>query len=197
MSNKSTTEFLLARHGETEWNRIRRLQGRLDSPLSQAGQSQALTLAESMQNCGVDLILSSPLGRARETAKVCQEVLTLDLHLDEGLQERHFGQWQSQYFDELSHHDNFEAVFFQVTDRAPPGGESGVECGDRISKVLCSIANSFQQRKFLIVTHGDAIRCFLASLSQQGECDAYSQYGNGRVFPVNYCHQKNEFSVLE
>ncbi|PWK46357.1 histidine phosphatase family protein, partial [Pleionea mediterranea] len=69
--------FYLARHGETEWNRIKRLQGRLDSPLTEQGIQQANDLAASMTNYSVDAVITSPLLRARRTAEICQQQLNV------------------------------------------------------------------------------------------------------------------------
>jgi len=100
--------------------------------------------------------------------------------------ERDFGEWQSHFFDDLHDQPYFQQVFLQVTDKAPPGGESGLACGERIDAALRSLAHQAPRRRLLVVTHGDAIRCFLARLSAEQGCDAYSQYGNGRIFTLTY-----------
>jgi len=195
MPKKSTTHFFLARHGETEWNRVRRLQGTLDSPLSPAGILQAKALARSCADKNIELVVSSPLGRACKTAELCSPLLGSNMLIDPSLIERHFGRWQSEYFDDLSDHKHFEHIFFRVTDKAPPGGESGIDCGRRIAQALQSIADNEQQKRILVITHGDAIRCFMAMLEQQSQCDAYSQYGNGKVFSVAFCHRQRQFEA--
>jgi broad specificity phosphatase PhoE len=197
MSTKSVTRFYLARHGETEWNRERRLQGRLDSPLTQAGQLQAQQLGNRLLDKKIDLIIASPLGRASRTAMLCQKILQVDWRADEALQERHFGDWQQRIFDDLSDCPDFHSVFFKVTDIAPPNGETGTACGRRVEQALRRIASDYDSHNILIVTHGDAIRCFLAILEYGSECDAYSQSGNGHDYAVGFCHQSQSFKLLE
>lgn len=186
----------MARHGETEWNQLRRLQGRLDSPLTTQGIEQAKALAVNLSTQNIHRIISSPLGRALNTAKLCQQELQIQIEIEQELQERHFGDWQDQLFDELSNQANFKSVFFEVTDDSPPSGESGHACGLRIWQSLVKTAEKFPSENLLIITHGDAIRCFLSRLNQTGAVDAYSQYGNGRVFELNYIHVSKEFVLV-
>jgi len=194
MQTKKITQFLLARHGETQWNQLRRLQGSLDSALTERGQSQAIDLAHSMMEQSVDLILSSPLGRALSTASKCEKMLSSEINVHIGLVERHFGDWQGKYFDELTEEESFEDIFLQVTNDSPPNGESGIDCRIRILKTLTDVANNNPQKKILVITHGDAIRCFLDSFMKTNGNDAYSQYANGQVFPVEFCHISQQFS---
>lgn len=193
---KSSSYFYLARHGETDWNRHRRLQGHLNSDLSPTGKQQAESLAQLAEDNAIELIISSPLGRALDTAIICQKKLSLDLSISDELIERHFGDWQGLYFDDLQSETHFESIFFQVTEQSPPNGESGLDCAIRINNCLKSIALQHSQKRILVVTHGDAIRCFLSSLSHQSACDAYSQYGNGKLFPIEFCHTSQEFKML-
>ena len=79
--------FYLARHGETQWNTIKRLQGRLDSPLTERGKLQAQVLGQSLQNQGIELIVSSALFRAANTAASCQQILGCPHHIIEDLTE--------------------------------------------------------------------------------------------------------------
>ncbi|MGX5174793.1 histidine phosphatase family protein [Aliikangiella sp. IMCC44653] len=190
---KTTTTFYIARHGETEWNVVRKLQGRLDSPLTSAGQLQAKKIAKLFAEKAIQLILTSPLGRAIETAKYCQQSLHSPLLTIDNLQERDFGHWQTRYFDELRDCREFESIFFQVTSAAPPGGESGIDCAKRIQLALQTAAESNREQQVLVITHGDAIRCFLNSFKEKGFCDAYSKYGNGQFFKVEYCHINKQF----
>lgn len=71
------SRVLLVRHGETEWNRERRRQGRLDSPLTPRGRLDAEASAETCAGLAADSIFSSPLGRARETASVVSSALSM------------------------------------------------------------------------------------------------------------------------
>jgi len=190
------TKLYLARHGETEWNLEKRLQGRLNSPLTDSGISQALSLGERLCNHNIKAIYSSPLGRASQTALACQDILGIEITHREDLQERHFGDWQSSLFDELNGHENFENIFFMVTHHSPPNGESGTECANRINASLNDIVQQHVGQSVLAVTHGDAIRCFMSLITQESGTDAYSQYGNGKIFELDFCHNLKSFQFI-
>ncbi|NQZ11558.1 MAG: histidine phosphatase family protein [Algicola sp.] len=194
------THFLLARHGQTQWNLLKKLQGRLDSEITETGYQQAQQLAETLASKpaskSVDLIVTSPLPRASITANICQQKLQCPIQTNEGLIERHFGDWQSQLFDDLGDQPYFSEIFFQVTEHAPPNGESGIDCANRFKQALIEIATKNPQKAILIVTHGDAIRCFSTQLKQVAFCDAYSQYGNGSVIATEFDHQLEKFEIL-
>ncbi|MCI2284085.1 histidine phosphatase family protein [Colwellia sp. MSW7] len=67
------TRLYLARHGETLWNRTRRLQGQLDSELTDLGNLQSAQIADELVTKNIQLIISSPLGRAVKSATICQK----------------------------------------------------------------------------------------------------------------------------
>lgn len=191
------TSFYLARHGQTEWNAIKKLQGRLDSPLTDEGKAQAAMLAEQVKSAKLDSIFCSPLPRAHKCALICQQQLQIPLTIEPQLIERDFGLWQGQLFDDVRTQPNFEDIFFRVTRKAPPEGETGIDCAERFAHALETIANNQPKpnNKILVITHGDVLRCFCAELNQKSFCDAYSQYGNAKLFIVDYCHKNNKFSV--
>lgn len=88
------THILLIRHGETDWNRQGRRQGRIDVPLNQAGREQSLTCGQALVALPVDLILTSPLSRATETARIVAGCLGYPddrIRCESGLIERDFG----------------------------------------------------------------------------------------------------------
>jgi broad specificity phosphatase PhoE len=190
--NKSKTQFYIARHGETEWNKMRRLQGRLDSNLTQNGKLQAQQIAAQLCNKNIELIISSPLGRAHKTAQIVSADISRNIITDALLVERHFGDWQGCLFDDLTQQANFHQIFKQVTEHCPPFGETGLDCAQRMSKQLKVIAQDYQQETILIITHGDAIRCLLSDISQNVAVDAYSQYGNGKIFNLVFDHQAQQ-----
>lgn len=187
------TRLLIARHGETYWNKEKRLQGHLNSELTPHGNLQAEALSMSLLSESIDFIVSSPLKRAYATAQQCSRHLNVELLINEQIKERNFGEWQSLLFESLKEERFFSEIFFQVTEHLPPGGESGKACAQRMHSALLTLAQNNYQKTILVITHGDAIRCFLDLLSEDSACDAYSQYGNGRVFTIDYCFQNKHF----
>ncbi len=92
--------MLLIRHGETEWNRVGRLQGREDSPLTERGLAQADRLARAAASLGVARVLASPLGRARITAERVAAATGAPLQIRDGLAEMAFGACAGLTLDE-------------------------------------------------------------------------------------------------
>ena len=93
---REPTRIIAIRHGETAWNVASRLQGQLDVPLNERGQAQAQLTAQSLLEDRPDVLYSSDLSRARDTARAIAEALDLPLHEHASLRERHFGIWQGQ-----------------------------------------------------------------------------------------------------
>ena len=158
-------KFYLLRHGQTEWNVARRLQGRLDSELTQIGQAQALRQAEIMcpvlaKNPNLS-ILSSPQGRALTTAKIATNAQEFKIMTDPRLREISAGSWDGCYLADIeeSHaslfnqaRNPFELMFF-----APDGeGASAVQtrCEDFLNQ---------QSAPAMLVTHG-ATLCVLRGI---------------------------------
>lgn len=97
-------EIIIVRHGETVWNREGRLQGRMDSPLTDRGRAQARLMGDWLARDGVDqhALLSSPLGRARSTAAEIATATRLEYSLDPDLAEIGVGEWEGLTFDQIA-----------------------------------------------------------------------------------------------
>ena len=93
--------ILWIRHGETEWNRERRIMGREEIGLNDAGREQSRSLATALQPYALDAIISSPILRARETAAIIAEPHQLEVQCDERLWEIDYGDWVGKTFDEI------------------------------------------------------------------------------------------------
>src|SRR4029079_3482461 len=99
------TTILLARHGETDWNVERRVQGHSDTPLNDTGRGQARALAEELAGEPIDAVYSSDLVRAHETARLVAEQRGLDVTAIRDLREKHFGTWEG--LTDVEIHDRF------------------------------------------------------------------------------------------
>src|SRR5687767_15606813 len=95
------THLTLIRHGETDWNAMRRYQGHAPVPLNEAGREQARLAASHLVRGGFDRIFSSDLWRARETAEIIGNVLQLSVEPDQRLREINVGHWQGLSHDEI------------------------------------------------------------------------------------------------
>lgn len=181
----------LIRHGMTAWNREKRIQGRIDQPLSASGRRQLQALAlppwyrELRWYC-------SPLRRARETA----EILGLDdYRVESALIEMHWGEWEGQVLKPLRRQlgEVMRANERRGLDFCPPGGESPRQVQARLQPWLERIAAADQAAA--AVVHKGIIRCIYAlacNWDMRGEApvdfawDAIHQFeldANGRLLP--------------
>ncbi|WP_271008123.1 histidine phosphatase family protein [Paucibacter sp. B51] len=157
----SSTRVLAIRHGETAWNRDKRIQGQLDVPLNETGRAQAQRLGEVLAGESVDVVYSSDLGRARETAAAAAAALGQPVHLDPGLRERSFGVFQGQTWQEIAERwpDHSERWRRRDPDFGAEGGETLQEFYARsVSAVECVLQRHAGQT-VLIVTHGGVLDC--------------------------------------
>lgn len=151
----------LIRHGETDWNRDRRIQGQSDTPLNDAGREQSRLLGRRLRGTAFDAAYASDLSRAIETAELILEDRNLPLTTDPGLRERAFGRWEGLDVQQAAELDpeRWEAWRNRSGDVSPPGGESQVELEIRVTAALQSIADRHHpDHTVLVVSHGGAIQ---------------------------------------
>jgi 2,3-bisphosphoglycerate-dependent phosphoglycerate mutase len=160
------TQILFIRHGETAWNRIKRIQGHIDIPLAESGVEQARQLGERLaqeaQAGGrLDAIWSSDLMRAQQTAQPIAAALGLPVQLTEGLRERNYGAFQGHDSDEIAERFPDEYAHWQTRDPgfAPPEGESQREFYHRVLHALEPILQMHPGGRIACVAHGGVLDC--------------------------------------
>lgn len=161
-----TTQILFIRHGETDWNRIKRIQGHVDIPLSGTGFEQAEQLArrlirDSEGGARLDAVYSSDLQRAQQTARPFADALGMPLSLSEGLRERSYGAFQGHDSDEINEKFPEEYVEWQTRDPgfAPPGGESQRVFYHRVLHAVEPIVAAHPGGRIACVAHGGVLDC--------------------------------------
>ena len=153
----ATTRLLLARHGETDWNRIGRWQGHADEPLNNEGLRQAAVLAKQLVGDGVAAVYSSDLRRASETAKVVGDRLGLPVFEDPGLREIDVGSWSGLTRAEVS--EQYPEGFARwLGGDIGHDGETREQLTERVVAAVERIAAAHDGETVLVVTHGGAIR---------------------------------------
>lgn len=158
------TRLYLVRHGETDWNRERRIQGHQDPPLNPTGLSQASDLAERLAVVSFDAAYSSDLKRAAETARVLVGARPIAPVLRTGLRECHLGRWEGQRFDDLDTADadnGWRNRGKWSRDASPHGGETDEQFERRITAALDEIVDAHPNQTVLVVTHGGSMRVAL------------------------------------
>ncbi len=151
-----TTELILVRHGQTDWNLEERMQGHWDSNLTPLGVIQAEAVAARLARENIEAIHASDLGRAMRTAEVLARAIGLEVIPDPSLRERNMGVFQGLNTDEIR--ERFPDDYQQFASRRPdyviPRGESMQQCHDRVIAGLQAIAERYPGRKVAVVTHG-------------------------------------------
>jgi len=155
---QARSTVVLLRHGETAWNRERRLMGAADVPLSEAGRVQCARVGEVLAGFGIDRIRSSPLCRARETADIVARAIAAPVENDDGLVEVRFGDWQGKTYEEIAADPRYKQYAADPVGQVTPGGETVVDVQRR---GLASLAAARPGECVLFVTHGDLIRSVL------------------------------------
>jgi probable phosphoglycerate mutase len=161
-----TTQVLFIRHGETDWNRIRRIQGHIDillatTGIAQAGQLAQRLLRESKEGARLDAVYCSDLLRAQQTARPFADALGLSLSLNEGLRERWYGDFQGHDSEEIRAKYPAEYALWQSHDPdfAPPGGESQRAFSQRVLRAVEPIVAAHPGGRIACVAHGGVLDC--------------------------------------
>lgn len=191
MTNR--TIFHFARHGQTQWNIEQRIQGQLDSALTIAGEQQALQLAALCEPLNISQILTSSLGRAVQTAKICAQYLHLSETVLPGIEERHFGTWQGRLTAEVQALPDYAEITSQVSDCKPLHGESSKQLLARVEKALKQQFRQSPEDNYLVVTHGDVMRCFMSQFQQEGYSMTGFDYKNAHLVSISYDHVSDQF----
>ncbi len=158
-AGKPTTTLLL-RHGATELSAERRFSGRGDVALTKEGVRQASLAARRLAaEPGVDVVVTSPLQRARHTAEAVAEATGAALIVDDDLVEADFGAWQGLTFAEANARWPEElAAWLTSPDAAPPGGESFAMVALRVLAALDRLIESHRHARAVMVSHVTPIK---------------------------------------
>jgi uncharacterized phosphatase len=168
------TLLYLVRHGETEWNRQRRIQGSTDIPLNATGRLQATRAGKLLGRRSWDGIVSSPLSRAYETASIIAGMVGLDSpYKVDDLVERAYGEAEGLNDRELSR-------------RFPrgvevPGRESREQVAGRVIPSLVLLAETHPGKHFIIATHGGVIRTVLNTIAPHAAVHHGASISNGSI----------------
>ncbi|HEX8094313.1 histidine phosphatase family protein, partial [Jatrophihabitans sp.] len=154
--------LVILRHGRTAWNAERRYQGQEDPPLDQVGLAQALESAALIAAMDPDLLVSSDLRRAKQTAEKIAALTGQELMYDTRLRERHLGHWQglTRSQEQARYPEEF-ADRLAGRDVTRRGGESRQEVATRAVKALGELP---EVELTVLVSHGATSMCLAAAL---------------------------------
>ena len=155
MSAEPERQIYLVRHGDTEWSRSGQHTGRTDIPLTDSGRRQAVELGERLRRHEFELVLTSPMSRAAETARIAgfgDAARVDDLH------EWDYGEFEGQTTDEIR-----ESIPGWSIWQGPwPGGETAEQVGARVDRVIARCLDPAIHGDSLLFAHGHVLRVLTA-----------------------------------
>lgn len=151
--------LVLVRHGETDWNMVRRIQGQLDEPLNAVGVQQAKAAAARFAPGMVDAIHCSDLLRASQTAAEIGAVTGVPVVPEAFWRERHFGRFQGWVYADIQRDDpeTYRRIEARDPDLDLQGGESLMQVRARIEAALAGLVQRYRGQRVVVVSHGGVL----------------------------------------
>ena len=172
------TKICIVRHGETDWNAVGRLQGSMDIALNETGLNQARECAHALQDQHFDVIITSPLKRAKQTASVIHEQLGVPMVVADEFIEMHFGKGEGLTLEERQSAFPNQLIY--------PGQESLESLTKRIVSGLHRIVEEYDGQSICLVAHGRVINDLLNIVSN-------GDLSGGKLGLVNGCISRIEW----
>lgn len=158
------TTIYLTRHGQTEWNLEKRLQGRGNSALTKDGIERAKELAGRVQELPIDVIYSSPIERAYHTAQILKGDMAVALRCHDGLMEMSFGDYEGHKTDEITKENpewDIDKIMHGDVEMCAPNGETLASVRERVKEAMDNIIAEHQGETLLIVAHGITLKALM------------------------------------
>lgn len=168
------TDILLIRHGETDWNVDKRLQGHIDIALNAEGLRQAAALGAALADEALDAIFASDLQRARDTAQAIARPQGLKVQIVPALRERCYGGFEGLCHQEIAERYPADYVAWKAREldvRYPAGervAETIREFSVRVVAAMTELVQQSNYRKIAVVTHGGVLECLYHWSQQSG-----------------------------
>ncbi len=175
------TTICLIRHGETEWNAAGILQGTTDIPLNAKGVKQAEACSVYLASSSYDVLISSPLKRAKQTAEIINQKLGLPFHTMSEFQERAFGAAEGM---------TYEARRAEYPKKNYPGQEREEDFHKRIMMGLQKVTELYPGQKVLLINHGAVIKAILKAFSGDDNILEGDRLMNGCISDIHFENEK-------
>lgn len=172
-------KIYFVRHGETIWNKEKKIQGQSDIPLNKYGKELGYITADALKDIPFDIVYSSPLIRAKETAEILVKNRNLDIHEDHRLREMSFGEGEGESLPEIHAHPEMKLHDFIHNPgkyTPPAGGETFEELYDRCKNFIeeIIIPSERKYKTMLIVGHGALIRGMIHNINNRPSKDFWT-----------------------
>lgn len=167
--------IILARHGQTEWNLLGKTQGHGDSPLTEVGISQAHDIKRALKDVVIDVVYSSDLKRAYDTASIAVEGREVNIIPTTKLREMGFGDWEGKTIPEITkEYRDLYRDWRNIPDEIVfPNGESLKNIEDRVSSLIDEIKREHEGKTVLLVSHSIAMRVLLLHILKSPMSNLY------------------------
>ncbi|MFX3673585.1 MAG: histidine phosphatase family protein [Paenisporosarcina sp.] len=175
------TSICLVRHGETDWNLLGKLQGRTDIPLNETGILQAEECSEFLKSSKLDVIITSPLNRAKQTAEILKKNFNVPLIEMEKFIERGYGDAEGMLLEER------DSAF---PDKSYPNQENRVTLNRRVMDGIQEINQRYFGSKILLVAHGAVINAILADISNCKIGSGKTKLMNAGISNIHFHQEK-------
>jgi broad specificity phosphatase PhoE len=163
--------FGLLRHAETVWNRQQRIQGRMDSPLTKHGIDSCRRWGKFLASPSWSWkrIICSPAGRARETARLINEALGIEIETADDLREQDWGAWEGLTMADITgrYREQVERLERSGWNFRPPSGESRSEVGSRASDALRTYEDLYPGQRILVISHQTVIKSLIYAVEKR------------------------------
>ena len=190
----------LLRHGETDWNKARKIQGCTDIPLNDYGRELARKTGDGMKDIPIDLVITSPLIRAKETALLVMAGRDVQIVEEIQVQEMNFGEYEGRPSDEEPTASILRAFFKNPGAYPPPEtGESIPQLLQRTGKFLKELFErpELQDKNILISTHGAAMTGLVNNIKGQLEVEDFWKMGVPPNCAVTIVSVRDGIPVIE
>lgn len=182
--------WYFVRHGETDWNKERRMQGNTDISLNEHGKEQALEIAQQLKKQNIDLIISSDLKRAKETAEIIAKEIGAEIIFDKNLRERNFGSWEGKTHEEIGI-EKYEK--YRGTQEASEDAELFENLEKRVSESIKNHSSNHKHKNVAVVAHGGVMRAILKKLKNISDFSSINIQNTSVMHfsisdPCNKCH---------
>lgn len=199
-------EIYIVRHGETLWNKEKRLQGSIDIELSDYGRRLAIETGKGLQNTVINKIFSSPLKRAYETAELIRGNRDIPIITDARLRELSFGMYEGGDFSALIRDESLTLRYFFKQPQlyvAPDDGETLEalikRAGEFMQEIIEPLADDPANERIMIVAHG-ALNKAIMSYIKKHSIEYFWSGGlqsNCNVIIVDYSSKTNKYNIID
>lgn len=197
----------LTRHGQTEWNIEKRLQGHGNSPLTESGLRGAEELSKRLEDINIERIYTSPIERAYKTAIILKGNKKIDVVNHEGLKEMNFGDFEGKITEDVMKENpdwNINLIMQGNLEMRAPNGETLAEVRERVSKAMDQIIQDNEGKTILIVGHGITLKAIMNYFKDKdvnnevmGQTTLTKVNVDGENFNIEFKNDGSHFTIKE